>query len=240
MGLFHNDLAHVVRRYGYPAMRSILTDHAIRHVELEVLIDWFADGERRALSDETRGLLLRSAEALGATQIKVVGDSQSNCPVPVMAAALGVLADQARDAGTRVSIEIMAGSNIADLERGLQLVEAAGRVNVGLMLDIWHIVRGRVPYAEITHMDGRGIFGVELNDGSLIGEGTPFEDTVHRRKFCGEGQFDLEGFIAAVRVAGYAGPFGVEVLSDRVRHMPLEPLAALAFQSTWDCLCRDL
>jgi len=42
---------------------------------------------------------------------------------------------------------------------------------------------------------------------------------------CGEGAFDLPGFIAATRTAGYAGPYGVEILSDALRALPL-PSAA--------------
>jgi sugar phosphate isomerase/epimerase len=236
MGLFYTDLPHVVKQYGYAGMRSILADHGIRHLELEALIDWFADGERRARSDETRALLLRSAEALGAFQIKAVGDSITDYPQGRMTEALGALADQARDSGTRVSIEIMAGSNISNLTRALEIVEAADRPNAGILLDVWHIVRGQVPYADIARLPKKWIFGVELNDGSIRSAGTPFEDTVYRRRFCGEGEFDLAGFVDAARVAGYEGPFGVEVLSDRVRTMPLDELAPLAYQTTQACI----
>jgi sugar phosphate isomerase/epimerase len=236
MGLFYTDLPHVVAQYGYAGMRSILADHGILHLELEALIDWFADGERRARSDETRALLLRSAEALGAFQIKAVGDAITDCPRGRMIEALGALADQARDSGTRVCIEIMAGSNIDDLRRAREIVEAADRANAGILLDVWHIVRGQVPYADIARLPKKLIFGVELNDGSMRSVGTPFEDTVHRRKFCGEGEFDLAGFVGAVRAAGYEGSFGVEVLSNRVRTMPLDELAPLASRTTWACL----
>jgi len=46
---------------------------------------------------------------------------------------------------------------------------------------------------------------------------TLFEDTVHRRRYCGEGSFDLPGMITALRTAGWTGPWGVEILSALAR-----------------------
>jgi sugar phosphate isomerase/epimerase len=51
--------------------------------------------------------------------------------------------------------------------------------------------------------------------------GTLFEDTVHRRRYCGEGSFDLTGIITALRTAGWTGP-GVEILSDEHRSLPVD------------------
>jgi sugar phosphate isomerase/epimerase len=51
--------------------------------------------------------------------------------------------------------------------------------------------------------------------------GTLFEDTVHRRRYCGEGSFDLPGIVAALRTAGWTGPWGVEILSEEQRSLPV-------------------
>ncbi len=79
-GLFHTDLPPTIERYGYAGMRSILADNGMARLELEAMIDWFATGERRARSNATRSLLLRSAEKLGAFHIKAVGDAATDCP----------------------------------------------------------------------------------------------------------------------------------------------------------------
>ena len=65
-----------------------------------------------------------------------------------------------------------------------------------------------------------------------MAEGSLFEDTVFRRRFCGEGAFDIAGFVAAVRATGYQGPYGCEVLNDDIRKMPLDAVARLAFETT--------
>ena len=61
--------------------------------------------------------------------------------------------------------------------------------------------------------------------------GTLFEDTVHRRRYCGEGSFDLTGMVAALRGAGWTGPWGVEILSDEHRSMPVEAALVRAADS---------
>src|SRR5216684_2752400 len=146
-GLFFTDLPAVIDRYGYSGMRAILADNGITRLELEALIDWFADGERGAAAAESRALLLRSSEALGAYQIQAAG-------------------------GSRISIEIVAFSNIASLEHALTIVEDAGRVNGGLMLDLWHMVRGGIDFRQVAALPRNLIFGVELNDAAKSPVGT--------------------------------------------------------------------
>jgi len=42
------------------------------------------------------------------------------------------------------------------------------------------------------------------------------------RRYCGEGSFDLTGIITALRTAGWTGPWGVEILSDEHRSLPVD------------------
>jgi sugar phosphate isomerase/epimerase len=75
------------------------------------------------------------------------------------------------------------------------------------------------------------IVGVELNDADAEPIGTLFEDTVRRRRLCGEVTFDLPGIIAALRTAGWHGPWGVEILSDEHRETPIRQAVADAFRT---------
>ncbi len=68
-------------------------------------------------------------------------------------------------------------------------------------------------YEEIRELPGRYIVSVELNDG--LRRGSLGYDPGARR-FCGEGEFDIAGFVEAVRAAGYEGPWAVEVFAPRV------------------------
>ncbi len=80
------------------------------------------------------------------------------------------------------------------------------------------------------------IIGVELDDADEHVVGTLFEDTVHRRRYCGEGAFDLTGMVAALRTAGWTGPWGVEILSDEHRAVPVEAALARAADSARNIL----
>jgi sugar phosphate isomerase/epimerase len=52
------------------------------------------------------------------------------------------------------------------------------------------------------------------------------------RRFCGEGEFDIRGFIQAVRATGYSGPWAIEVLSPEVVSMPLAALNRRAYETS--------
>lgn len=64
MGFAHQDLVATRQAIGYPAMRRLLDDHGIAHVEVEFLGDWFIDGEQKRAPDALRRDLLEAAHAL--------------------------------------------------------------------------------------------------------------------------------------------------------------------------------
>lgn len=68
--------------------------------------------------------------------------------------------------------------------------------------------------------------------------GTFFEDTVQRRLLPGDGAFDVPAFINAVRSAGFDGMWGVEILSDRHRDLPLSDALRESRESTFACFAE--
>lgn len=232
IGLFSNDLAFVVKKYGYPTIRKILADNGMQWVEVECLFDWFSSGQSREASNRVRAFLLEAAAELGAFQMKVVSDLSGDCPQDQMIEDFALLCDDAARAGTKVGLELTPFSNTPNLQSALAIIDGAGRLNGGLMLDIWHVARGGIEFNAIAALPKRYIFGVELNDALLEVQGTLIEDTLERRLFCGEGEFDVAGFIDALDEAGFDGPFGIEVLSDKVRSMTLEDAAQQSFETT--------
>ena len=73
---------------------------------------------------------------------------------------------------------------------------------------------------------------MELSDADAEIVGTMYEDTVHNRRFRGEGDFDIGGFLRAIRATGYSGGYGVEIISEEQRRRPLKEAARLAYDST--------
>jgi len=231
-GLLSADLPAAEQEYGLAGIGALLDDNGIVDLELEGIPYWWDGGPHRVESDRIRHSLLNAAEVLGARHIKVTPDGDDNPWDPEhWAAELAELAAQAEDVGTRLGLEFFPWSNVKNLHEGLRLVDDAGHPAAGLVIDVWHIERAHTPAADLASVPLHRIVGVELNDADPDVVGTLFEDTVHRRKYCGEGAFDLTGIIAALRTAGWTGPWGVEILSDEHRSLPVREALGRAADS---------
>ncbi len=229
-GLVYADLMVAERQYGMAGIRSMLEDNGLVHVELELLTNWWTDGLPRQQSDAVRAKLLSAAEALGARDIKVGPDVADNpWDYDHWVTEFAALAADAQQVGTRVGLEFLPWSNIKTVQDGLKLVQDAGHDAGGLIIDVWHTERAHTPAAELAAVPLRHIVGVELSDADSSAVGTLFEDTVNRRRLCGQGSFDLQALIRALRGAGWTGPWGVEILSEEFRQLPVREAAAAAF-----------
>ena len=231
-GIWHSDLDHVLERRTLQEMKQILDDNGIKHVELEFLTDWFLDGERKKKSDIQKRTLLKAAEVLGAHHVKVGDFFQESCSMPRLIEAFRSLCDEAAEHGTPVGFELMPFAMIRTLRETLEMVEGAGAKNGGICFDLWHMAKLGIPYEEIARVPSRYFVSVELNDGTFTAPWSLHEDTINHRRLCGEGEFDVRGFIDCVRKAGYAGPWGIEVLSEELRKLPLEEMTTRAFKTT--------
>jgi hypothetical protein len=95
------------------------------------------------------------------------------------------------------------------------------------------VVKLGIPYAAVAAIPSPYLMSIELNDGYLkapAGMDLVTETTCHRA-FCGEGEFDVRGFVDAARRV-YQGPWGIEVLNKAQRAWPLEELTTRAFATT--------
>lgn len=236
-GIWHSDLDHVLERRTLPEMKQIFDDNGIKHVELEFLTDWFLEGERKKQSDIRRRALLKAAEVLGAHHLKVGDFFQEKCPMPRLIEAFRSLCDEAAEHGIPVGFELMPFAMIRTLNETLEMVEGADAKNGGICFDLWHMAKLGITNEEIARVPSRYFVSVELNDGTFTAPWSLHEDTINHRRFCGEGEFDVKGFIEAVRKAGYTGPWGIEVLSEELRKLPLEELTTRAFHTTMAQFC---
>ncbi len=232
IGLWHADLGHTLPRHNLSEMKQILDDHGIRHVELEFLTDWFLDGERKERSDLQKRKLLEAAEVLGAHHIKVGDFYREKCPMGRLIESFAALCADAANRGVRVGFELMPFAMIDSLSDAVKMVEASGATNGGIVLDLWHLVKLGIPYESLLSVSPSYIVSVELNDGTFRAPWSLHEDTVNHRRLCGDGEFDVKGFIQIVQKLGYPGPWGIEVLSEELRTWPLERLARRAFETT--------
>ncbi|HET9472847.1 MAG TPA: sugar phosphate isomerase/epimerase family protein [Steroidobacteraceae bacterium] len=233
IGIWHADLAHLRGKHSLAEMKSILDDHGIKHLELEFLLDWFTDGDRRKASDSMRRMMLESAAALGARHIKVGDFFKTPAPMSKLIDEFAQLCREAREHGTRIVFEFMPFSRIETLPEMIELATGAAQPNGGICVDLWHVVKLGIPYEAVAAIPTPYLMSIELNDGYLKappGMDLVTETTCHRA-FCGEGEFDVRGFVDIMRKV-YHGPWGIEALNKAQRAWPLEELTTRAFATT--------
>jgi sugar phosphate isomerase/epimerase len=232
IGLGHHDLVHLIALHGHAGIRAILADNGLDHVELEVARGWIRGSGAAAGAGDGLTALLAAAGELGAVHVKAGGDIGGASPTTAMIDGFGDLCAQARKLGTRIALEFSAVGNIGDAAAAMAIVDGANMANGGIFLDIWHVQRSGMSLDQVAALPLDRVFGIELSDADAAPRGSLLEDTVHHRKFCGEGDFPLTAFIAICQAKGYAGAYGVEILSDRVRRMPVAEVATMAFRTT--------
>ncbi|MFI5057220.1 MAG: sugar phosphate isomerase/epimerase family protein [Candidatus Acidiferrales bacterium] len=232
VGIWHSDLDHILERRSLKDMKRILDDNGMKYVELEFLRDWFVDGELKKQSDIERMKLLEASQALNAKHVKVGDFERKKTPMPRLIEAFAALCVEAAKYGAKIGFELMPFGMLDTLKDSLTMIVGAGAKNGGIIFDLWHVAKLRIPYEEVSRVPVKYIVGVEINDGTFTAPWSLHEDTINHRRFCGEGEFDVRGFIAAIEKTGYAGPWGIEVLSAELRPLSLENAVTRAYKTT--------
>ena len=229
IGIWHTDLEHILQYRTLKEMKRILDDNGIKHVELEFINDWFLDGARKAESDSRKKRLLEASEILHAKHVKVGDFYNSTSPMPHVIESFAALCADAENYGATIGFEIMGCAMINNIKDALSMVETAGVKNGGLIIDIYQVANLGMTYDEIRRIPLKYLTNVELNDGIL--PGSPNHDPSNR-SFCGEGEYDIKGFINCVINMGYTGPWGIEVISEKLALLPLNELSTRAFNTS--------
>lgn len=239
-GLAHDDLAAARATLGFPALRGLIDDAGLRYVEVELLTDWWDENLAPAWRPKF-DLLLEAAEMLGARFIKVgtsIGRPLDN--FDFLVEPLRRLTAEAALRGTRIALEPMPFSMVGSVPAAADLMRKVDRPGCGLVVDYWHVFRAGTALDELSgSLDADQIFGVELNDAAADIRGTLFEDTRDNRRLCGRGDQDVAGFIRALKSIGFNGPWGVEILSDEHRALPVKEALRVAHATTAACFPTD-
>ena len=236
IGLWHADLEHVLETRTLGEVRRLLDDHGLEDIELEFLGDWFLDPDdaRRRASDERRALLFGAAAELPAHHIKVGNIVGTECELPRIVEGFAELcADAARCTDAKIVYEFMPYDvNVNDVETALAVVGGADAPNGGLAFDTWHLGKLRLEPDDLRRIPSRFVSWVELCDGPYEYAEDRLDEVINRRKLPGEGEFPVAGYIAVLRELGYDGPWGVEVLSEELRSLPIEQIFDRAYETT--------
>ena len=236
IGIWHADLEHVLERRTLGEMRQILDDHDLRHLELEFLMDWFldADDDRRKASDRSRRLLFDAAAALGAHHVKVGNIPGTPCSLPQLTERFAELcADAAEHHDALIAYEFMPFDvNVHSVEAAVEVVGGAGAANGVIAVDTWHLAKLGIAPDDLRQIPPGLLGWVELSDGQYENLPDPIDEVVNHRRLPGEGEFPIPACVEVCQEVGYRGPWGVEVLSEELRSLPIEQIFDRAYETT--------
>ena len=117
----------------------------------------------------------------------------------------------------RIGYEALAwGRHVKDWTHAWEIVRAADRENLGIVLDSFHIcVRGN-PIEPIASLPADRIALVQVADAPAIMM-DPLSLSRHYRCYPGQGDYPIVDYLDAVARSGYRGPLSLEIFNDQFR-----------------------
>jgi 4-hydroxyphenylpyruvate dioxygenase len=176
-------------------------------------------------------------QTLGAPMILVCANASQGAVTDDarIAAQLHELADRAARRNLRVGYEALAWSrHVNHYEHAWSIVKAADHPQLGIVVDSFHILSLGDEPEGIAAIPGEKIFFLQMADAPRLAMDV-LQWSRHYRCFPGQGQFDLARFLEQVLVAGYTGPFSLEIFNDVFREAPNRRTAVDAMQSILYC-----
>jgi sugar phosphate isomerase/epimerase len=236
LGLWHADVSHQLESTTLDEMSRTFKDAGLKYLEVEFLAEFWVDkGEpARTESDRLRKQLFETAAAFDAHHIKVGNIPGTPCELDKLTEAFAELCqDAAKHTAAKVVYEFMPFDvNVNTLDTALELVTNADQPNGALAIDTWHMGKLGITPADLKRIRPEHLGWVELSDGQYENMPDPIDEVVNRRKLPGEGEFEIAGYVEACQQAGYNGPWGVEVLSEELRNLPIEEEFKRAYETT--------
>ena len=236
IGLWHADVAHQLESTTLNEMARVFDDAGLKYLEVEFLAEFWVDkGEpARTESDRLRKQLFETAAAFDAHHIKVGNIPGTPCELDKLTEAFAELCqDAAKHTAAKVVYEFMPFDvNVNTLDTALELVQGAAEPNGALAIDTWHMGKLGIAPADLKRIPPEYLGWVELSDGQYENQPDPIDEVVNRRKLPGEGEFEIAGYVEACQQTGYNGPWGVEVLSEELRSLPIDEEFKRAYETT--------
>ena len=123
------------------------------------------------------------------------------------------LCDIASEHKVKLQLEPIAFSPINSLSKSLEVIEAADRENVGMVIDFWHLwAGGDTTTGEVAKLDKSMIYGVHFCDGVKPKDGK-WDEAALRGYLVGEGDINIGEWVEAVKATGFDGVWSAELIS---------------------------
>ncbi len=236
------EAADLVNLRGLEYVRDLFAQAGVRPGQWGLPVAWNRDDQWQ---DDLRELpkLAALGRALGCTRTATWAPPGSNerpfganfeWHVQRFRPIAQILADE----GCSLGIEFIGPKTLRDrytfpfiytLDGMMELAAAIGTGNVGLLLDIWHLITSGGSVADMDRLTARDIVTVHVNDAP---EGIPMDEQIDnvRRLPMETGVLPLVEFMQKLQALGYDGPVTPEPFSARVNAIadPLEAARLVA------------
>jgi sugar phosphate isomerase/epimerase len=211
-------------------MRSVLEDHGLRVCDLDPCGDWLpvapdAPTSGPMAAQWKREQFFEAAAAIGADTMVAVHLTGGTVTTDQAVEGYASLCDDAAEHGLRVALEFMPFSGIGNLAAAWPIVAGAGRSNGGLVLDVWHYVRGGRDDALLRSIPAEQIVAVQLSDGPAAAGDDLLDEAMYERMMPGAGELDVVGVLRVLGGMGVRARVGPELYQ---RSWPDHPAAEIA------------
>lgn len=132
---------------------------------------------------------------------------------------IAVLCDLAKGYGVKFYLEMLGWTAAGPLRHGLEIIDEAGRENIGIIIDFWHMYVTDTSPDEIARLDKKLINGIHFCD-SLKKPETGVIDQNLRDVYPGLGCAPIKEYLDAIKATGYDDWIAGECFS--IKHTELE------------------
>lgn len=204
-------------------LASSFARYSIKPVCINALkgIEVQGDDERKNLLALGRRII-EAAATIGCPTVQLVPfTSLSGRPwdeiIELTARNVREIADIGKEFGIRFQIEPIAWAPIHSLAGSLELIDAAERDNVGMVIDFWHLwAGGATSPDEVARLSSEMIYGVHFCDGVKPQKtGGGWKEEVLRGYLPGDGDIPVAEWVDAVKSTGFDGVWSPELYSPK-------------------------
>jgi sugar phosphate isomerase/epimerase len=136
------------------------------------------------------------------------------------------------ESGARLAVEYLPWTPVATAGAALDLVHSVPGTGARVLPDVWHHFRGTDDWAALDAIPLDAIAYVQFSDALPMASDDIVDETVSRRVFPGDGEFDLATYCERMRAKGFDGVVSVEVLNAELRDMELADFTRRAYTAT--------
>lgn len=140
-------------------------------------------------------------------------------------ASLTQAAAQAGAQGLRLALEFQASATFGNnLQTAAALVAETGSPHLGICLDVFHYYLGPSKPEDLGYLNEQNLFHVQLSDLA----GTPRELASDADRILpGDGDFQLQPILDALRQANYQGYVSLELMNPQIWRVPARQLSEI-------------